>query len=73
MFILMLGSAIFHMAVLAVHTLISGDWYALNYFNILDFDFFLPIGRDVAGNIAAGLLPVALYLAILFMDEVKKP
>jgi hypothetical protein len=64
--ILMLGSAIVHMALLFVWALMFGQWNVLNYISILNLDWFVPgllagFGGDVVSWVVAGCLYVAIF------------
>lgn len=66
LFLLMFFSAIMHTLILFCFFIISKDFYALNYFNILDADlFYKDIFNSFSGNIFAFLLVVFIYFLIL--------
>ena len=64
--ILILFSAILHIAVLFCQCIYCLDPYILNYFNILDFDFFAPhFAASGAGFIFSWVIFAGLYLIFL--------
>jgi len=66
LFVLMLFSAIVHMIIIFYSTIDSGNFYTINYFNILDLDLFYPdILNSFSGNIFSIFFVVVLYLIIL--------
>jgi hypothetical protein len=70
LFLLMLLSAIIHMIILFYWSAIHSDLYVLNYFNILDVDFFFPnILNSFWGNTFSVLFVVAIYLIILKINK----
>jgi uncharacterized membrane protein len=72
LFLLMLLSAIIHMAILFFLAIKTADIYVLNYLNILDVDLFLPnILNSVFGNIFSLFVMVLIYLAILKINKIN--
>ena len=73
--LLMLFSAAVHMLVLFFIVLKSGDFYILNYFNIIDLDIFWPsLFKDsLVINVVANVIVIGVYLAILWLNQDKKP
>lgn len=70
LFILMLFSAMVHMVILGYLALRSGDLCALNYFNILEADVFIPgFLNSAAGNIFSLIFAGGLYLFILAKNK----
>jgi len=68
--LLMLGSAIFHILLLAFLALWTKNLYFLNYFNILSISYFIPnFLNSFLGDAAATLFALILYLAILFLNK----
>jgi hypothetical protein len=68
--VLMLFSAIAHMAVLFILALASGGWQELNYFNILDINTLFPnFLTGFGGNIISWLIAAGLYIAILKLNK----
>lgn len=64
--LLMLVSAIVHMAILGYLAIQSKNWYLLNYFNILDVDLLTKNTFDSAyGNMVATATMIGIYLLIL--------
>lgn len=65
--LVMLFSAGIHMLILFYLALISGNFYLLNYFNIIDLDVLFPslFTNSPMGNIVSVLLVVLLYFFIL--------
>jgi len=64
--ILLLFSAILHMVFLLLLFFKTKDLYVINYFNILDVDFFYPnIFNSFLGNAFSIILAVVTYLIIL--------
>lgn len=73
LFILMLLSAIVHMIILFFFAIKEGDIYVLNYFNILDIDFFFPnLFNSFVGNAFSLFFVATIYLAILKICTEKK-
>ncbi len=72
LYILMLVSAGLHVAILFLLAVTHGDLYFLNYFNIIDIDYFIPnFLNSVAGNLIAGLFTLGLYLSILYINKAE--
>lgn len=70
--LLMLFSAIVHMVVAFCFVLLSGDFYALNFFNIIDLDLFYPnIFNSFGGNIISLVFVAGLYFIILKMNKTE--
>lgn len=70
LFVLMLGSAIAHMALLFGFAVAERDWYLLNYFRILDLDRLFPnIPGNFAGDIFSWAVMGAVYAAILKFNK----
>ncbi|MFA7714609.1 MAG: hypothetical protein WCX77_00670 [Candidatus Paceibacterota bacterium] len=66
LFVLMLFSASIHMMILVYLAISSGNFYILNYFNILDIDAFIPnFLNDPAGNLFSFIFMAGLYFFIL--------
>jgi len=72
LFLLMLFSAIVHMAILFFKAIKSLDVYVLNYFNILDIDLFYPnIFNNFWGNIFSLIFMVVIYFIILKINKTE--
>ena len=72
LFLLMLFSAIVHMLILFYVTITTGNLYVLNYFNILDIDYFVPdLVNGFWGNIFAVFSVLLVYFVILNINKVK--
>jgi hypothetical protein len=72
LFLLMLFSAIVHMAILFFKAIKSLDVYVLNYFNILDIDLFYPnIFNNFGGNVFSLIFMVAIYFIILKINKTE--
>jgi len=70
--ILMLVSAIVHMLILFCFALASGNLYTVNYFNVLDIDFFYPnIFNSFWGNVLSVALMLVIYLIILKSNKTE--
>jgi len=70
LFVLMLFSAMVHMLILGYFAFKSGDFYVLNYFNILDVDAFIPnFLNSEAGNIFSLVFVGGLYFFILAKNK----
>lgn len=70
--ILVLFSAAVHMLVLFFVAITSGDFYVLNYFNILDIDYLVPgILNSPLGNAASLIFAGIIYLAILRKNKIQ--
>jgi len=68
--VLMLFSAIAHMAALFILALAGGNVQVLNYFNILDIDALIPnLLNGFAGNVISWLIAASLYLVILKINK----
>lgn len=68
--LLMLFSAIIHMLVVFYWSVISKDFYLLNYFNILDLDLFYPnIFNNFSGNLFSLFFVVVIYILILKINR----
>lgn len=66
LFILMFFSATVHMVILFYWAITSKDLYVLNYFNILDVDFFYPnIFNSFLGNGFSFVFVVVIYAIII--------
>ena len=64
---LMLFSASVHILILIYHSISSRDITAMNYFNILDLDFFFDdIAKGTLNNIISVATMVVIYLMIYF-------
>jgi hypothetical protein len=68
--VLLLVSAVIHFILLVSKTLATGDLHVLNFFHILDIDWFAPglsagFGGDIISWITAGIL----YIAILKLNK----
>ena len=65
---LILYSAIIHLILLIIYSIIKWDIVYLNYFNILDFDLFLPnIIHGYLSQILSIIVLVIVYLVIYFI------
>ncbi len=72
LFLLMLLSAIIHMAVLFCFAILSHNAYSLNYFNILDLDLLYPnLFNGIAGNIFSIIFVIFLYFIILAVNKTE--
>ncbi|MDD4624885.1 MAG: hypothetical protein WCX23_00290 [Candidatus Paceibacterota bacterium] len=70
LFILMLGSAIAHMALIFCFAIIDCNWHSLNYFHILDFDRLFSGGVGTfTGDILSWMAMIAIYIAILKLND----
>lgn len=68
--LLMLVSAGVHMGILVCLALWTGDFYLLNYFNILDIDRLAgDVFNNGYGNALATAAAVGLYVIILKMNR----
>lgn len=68
--LLMLFSAIVHMAVLFCWFLVSKDIYIFNYFNILNLNYFYPESSDnLWWNVSSVFAVILIYLLILFINK----
>lgn len=66
LFLLMLFSAIAHLALLLVFAMFSKNAYTLNYFNILDLDLFWGnIFNNIWGNITSSGVVLLIYIMLL--------
>ena len=67
----MFFSAIIHMLVLLVFSIMSGNLRALNYFSILDIDQFAPAFLDnFIGDIISFVSVLIFYLLILKNNKI---
>lgn len=72
LFILMLFSAVVHMAILFFLSLKTKDMYVLNYFNILDIDLFIPnILNNNLGNFISFVFMIFIYIVILKINKTE--
>ncbi|MDO8486365.1 MAG: hypothetical protein Q7S77_01545 [Candidatus Staskawiczbacteria bacterium] len=72
LFVLMLFSAVIHMLVLFYSAITSGNFYLLNYFNILDLDLFLPgVFNNFTGDVSSVLFLIIAYIIILRTNKVE--
>jgi hypothetical protein len=70
LFLLMLGSAIVHMAILFFIAIWTGDLYFLNYFNILSISYFIPnFLNSIFGDIVSFLFALIVYVIILKVNK----
>ena len=70
LFLLMLVSASFHVLILFVSALMFQNLHFLNYFRILNIDYFLPdFINSFSGDIFSIFFAAFLYLAILKLNE----
>ncbi len=70
LFILMLGSAIAHMALLFLFAVIDGDSRLLNYFHILDLGrLFSNIPGGAAGDVFSWAVMAGIYAVILKFNK----
>ena len=61
-----LFSAVFHIVILFSWFVYRLDYYVLNYFNILDFDLFIPgFAASSVGTILSWVVFIGFYLIIL--------
>ncbi|HRZ85321.1 MAG TPA: hypothetical protein P5277_00935 [Candidatus Paceibacterota bacterium] len=70
---LFLLSAIIHVILILIYTLISGDYQTINFFNILDIDLFIPLIKS--SNlifIIASITMIAIYLIIFLLFSKNK-
>ena len=66
LFLLMLFSAIVHMVILFIFAILSKNVNILNYFNILNLNYFMPdFFNNLLGNITSFLFVILLYAIIL--------
>mgnify|MGYP001618598177 CR=1 FL=1 len=66
LFVLMLFSAIVHMLILFYIAMATGDFYVINYFNIISITYFLPdFFNNLWGNIVSIVFVAAIYFLIL--------
>jgi len=66
LFLLMLFSAIVHMVILFIFAIVSKNVNILNYFNILNLNYFMPdFFNNLLGNITSFLFVILLYAIIL--------
>jgi len=64
--LLMLVSAVIHMVILCFQALVQWDFYPINYFNILDLDYFFgSVFQNFWGNVIGTLVAAAIYGSIL--------
>ena len=71
--LLMLFSAVTHMIVALCFVLLSGDFYILNFFNIIDIDLFYPnIFNSFSGNIFSVFLMIAIYMFFLKNNKTEE-
>ncbi len=69
---LILFSAVIHLLILAVIFAVKHDLTVINYFNILNIDYFFPgVDQGFAGQVFSGLTIAALY-GIMFLFNKKK-
>lgn len=69
--LLMLVSALAHMAVLFLFAIYKMDFYVLNYFNILDLDVLFPylVYDNFLGNVLSVAVAVLIYFLILKFNK----
>jgi len=59
---LILFSALVHIVILVIHAVRERDFSVMNYFNILDLDFFFPgIEEGVLSNVLSVVVMVVIY------------
>ena len=64
---LMLFSATIHICILIYHSITSHDITVMNYFNILDLDFFMSdIAKGTVNNILSAVTMLIIYIVIFF-------
>jgi len=72
LFVLMLSSAAAHMIILFFWAIKTRNLYVLNYFNILDIDFFYPnIFNSGWGNGVSFLAAILIYFLILKLNKTE--
>jgi len=70
--LLMLLSAIVHMLILFVFAIISKNLHILNYFSILNVNYFLPnFLNSVQGDIISFIFTLIMYLVILKINKIQ--
>ena len=70
MFLLMLFSASIHMLILFFIAIKTGNFYFINYFNIISISYFIPnFLNSFLGNIMATLFVLVLYVIIFFFNK----
>jgi uncharacterized membrane protein len=70
LFLLMLFSAIVHMIILFYLAIVNGNFYIVNYFNILSIGSFFPnIFNSFWGNVFSVVVAVLIYLIILKINK----
>ena len=69
---LILVSAIVHMVLLIIYSVITGDFVILNYFNILDIDLIFPnVIEGTVSQVLSVLATVIVYVLILLFYTKK--
>jgi hypothetical protein len=70
LFLLMLFSATIHMLILFVFAVISKNVHILNYFNLINLNYFIPdFFSNTSGDIISFLFVIVLYIIILNFNE----
>jgi len=70
---LILFSAVTHLLILGLFAVLKGDYVLINYFNILDLDFFFPsIIEGASSQFLSVFTMVGLYAAIYFLFTGKE-
>ncbi len=70
--LLILFSAIAHIIILFYIVVQTGDFYTLNYFNVLDITYFVPnFSNSLWGNIISVVFLVFIYFVILLVNKIK--
>lgn len=72
LFVLMFFSAIIHILVAFCLLIKSGNLYAVNYFNIIGIEDFIPnFLNSLSGNIVSLVFQVVFYIAILKINKAE--
>ena len=70
--LLLLLTAVVHFVILCLLFIKSGDFYFLNYFSILNIDYFIPdFLNNILGNIFSVFFVLILYLIILKKNKTE--
>ncbi|MBN2892489.1 MAG: hypothetical protein JXL97_11525 [Bacteroidales bacterium] len=68
-----LFSAITHLILLAIYSIIKGDITLLNYFNVIDIDLFFPnISKGTYNQIFAAISMIGIFFIIRFINSRRK-
>lgn len=69
----MLASAIIHLSLIFVHSLMTGSFALFNLFDILDLDLFFPkIAQGTTSFVISACVSVALLSTIFFLIPSRK-